>query len=188
MDRRAFIHPSRHSDSVRRMLRFTSSLAAGLLLSAALVTHGRGQPAEEKPAEAAEPAKPAEAAPPSPSPAAEPSRTPSGAGAAPPAAPSAAPTTPGAIPLPEIRVTIPDERPAAPKRVSKPRVAAPAGVPVWSEPRAPIRARTTAGVGQAVAPRQPARHAAAGPPAAAPVPAPASPPAGPAEPGAPNML
>src|SRR5690242_17933957 len=100
------------------MSRSTSSLAIGLLLSAALFMPGRSQPAEEKPAEAVEPAKPAEAVPPNSPQAAEPSGTPSGAGATPAAAPSAAPTTPGAIPLPEIRVTIPDERPAAPKHVA----------------------------------------------------------------------
>src|ERR1700742_4552568 len=121
------------------MLRFTSSLAAGLLLSAVSFAPGYCQPAEEKPAGAAEPAKPAEAAQPALPPAAEPS---SGAGSA--STPAASPTTPGAIPLPEIRVTIPDEPPAAPKRAAKPRVASPGGVAVRPEPVAPSRARTTA--------------------------------------------
>ena len=159
------------------MLRFASSLAAGLLLSTALFMPGRSQPAKEKPAEAAESAKPADAASPSPPPAAGPASTP---GEAPAAAPSASPTTPGAIPLPEIKVTIPEEHHVAPKRAAKPRVAAPGETAARPEPIAPSRVRTNAGAGQVTARRNRA--------AAQPAPAVAASPAAPAEPGAPNML
>jgi iron complex outermembrane receptor protein len=158
------------------MFRFTSRIAAGLLLSAAVLTPGRSQPADEKPAEAAEPAKPADAAPASPPAAAEPSGG-AGSASAPSAAPGAPPTTPGATPLPEIKVTIPEERHAAPKRAAKPRVATPGETTARPEPIAPSRVRTTAGAGQVTARRN--RAAAQPGPAVA---------ASPAEPGAPNML
>ncbi|MBV8512072.1 MAG: TonB-dependent receptor [Xanthobacteraceae bacterium] len=83
------------------------------------------------------------------------------------------------MPLPEIKVTVPQERHAAPKREPKPRVAAPGDATARPEPTAPRRAQRAAGAGRVTARRDRA-------PAQA-VPAVAASPA-PAEPGAPNML
>ena len=151
----------------RKMSRFTSLLAVGLLLSAASVVPGYSQPTEQNPAGAAGPAKAVESAQPTSPPAAEPSGG-AGSASAPAVTPSASPTTPGAIPLPEIKVTIPEEHHAAPRRASKSRAASPGEAVARPEPIAPSRARPPAGAGQVAARRnraaaQPAPAVAASP-------------------------